>query len=462
MRTLRNPGTATCVAFLLFLLPGASQTQTSSMSNQAKLIVVEPGHFHAALVLKETYPFLANRVTVYAPLGEELLDYLNRIRLFNSRADDPTHWELDVHAGPDPMREMLQDKPGNVVLFTGRNQGKIDRILESLDAGLHVYADKPWIISSADMGKLERALNEAERKNLAAYDIMTERYEVTSQLQREFVNTPAVFGQLQKGTAADPGITAKSIHHVMKIVAGVPLRRPVWFFDTDVYGEGLADVGTHVVDLVQWTAFPGQQLDYRTDIDVLAGKHWPLVLTAGQFQQVTGEKQFPESVSQHVKDGKFEYYCNNAVHYTLRGVHVKLEILWNWEAKEGGDVYEAVFRGTHASAAIRQGKAENYVPELYIVPAEASSRSAVLAAVRAKVESLQDRWPGLAVAESGDDFRIVVPDRFRVGHEAHFAEVTRRFFEYVKSPRTIPAWEKSHMLAKYFVSTKGVELGRGH
>ena len=70
---------------------------------------------------------------------------------------------------------------------------------------------------------------------------MTERYEVTSELQREFVRDPEVFG--------DPlEVRARSVHNIMKTVAGVPLRRPAWFFDVDEYGEGLADVGTHLVD----------------------------------------------------------------------------------------------------------------------------------------------------------------------------------------------------------------------
>ena len=116
-------------------------------------------------------------------------------------------------------------------MFTGRNRGKIDRILASLAAGLNVFADKPWIIAAEDMPKLERALEVAERKGLAAYDIMTERFEITSVLQREFVNDPAVFGSLEPGTAGEPAIRARSIHHLMKVVAGVPLRRPAWFFD---------------------------------------------------------------------------------------------------------------------------------------------------------------------------------------------------------------------------------------
>src|SRR5579863_7444899 len=148
---------------------------TLSAQTPARLIVLDPGHFHASLLQREMYPSLAPRVSVYAPLGPELLDYLNRISLFNTRRDNPTRWDLDVHTSADPMADMLRDRPGNVVLFTGRNRGKIDRILASLSAGLHVLADKPWIISAADMPKLDQALDLADRKGLAAYDIMTER-----------------------------------------------------------------------------------------------------------------------------------------------------------------------------------------------------------------------------------------------------------------------------------------------
>jgi hypothetical protein len=40
-----------------------------------------------------------------------------------------------------------------------------------------------------------------------AYDIMTERFEVTTILQRALVNDPAVFGAQQKGTPDDPAST---------------------------------------------------------------------------------------------------------------------------------------------------------------------------------------------------------------------------------------------------------------
>ncbi len=430
--------------------------------NEARLMVVDPGHFHAALVQKEMYSWLDKRVSVYAPLGPDVMDYLNRIALFNRRKEDPTSWDVELHTGPDFFERMLRERPGNVVILTGRNRPKIDRIQASVEAGLHVLADKPWIIKSADMPKLERVLNAAEEKGTVAYDIMTERYEITSILQRELVNDAGVFGRLTQGSGAEPAITAKSVHYLMKVVAGVPLRRPVWFFDIDETGEGLADVGTHVVDLVQWTAFPDQKLDYRTDVQILGGQRCPTVMSRADFGKVTGEAEFPAFLMKHVKDGQLEYFCNNAVDYTLQGTRVKLDILWSWEAAPGtGDTYEASFRGSKARVEIRQGKPERYVPELYVVPAAGSDKAEVFGALQKKVAALQAAYPGVAVQESGGEARLVIPERFRVGHEAHFAQVTNKFSGYLKAPKTMPAWEKSNMLVKYFISTKGVEAGSG-
>src|SRR5258706_14167139 len=103
----------------------------------------------------------------------------------------------------------------------------------------------------------------------------------------------------------------------MNIVAGVALRRPAWFFDIAQYGEGLADVGTHVVDLVQWTAFPDQPIDYRRDIQMIEGRHWPLPISKEQFAAVTGEPT----------QGPLHYYCNNALPSTLRRIHAKLRVV---------------------------------------------------------------------------------------------------------------------------------------
>ena len=215
-----------------------------------------------------------------------------------------------------------------------------------------------------------------------------------------------------------------------------------------------------MVDLVQWTAFRDQRLDYRTDIRILGARRWPTVISQAEFQRVTGEPEFPGYLATNVRDGKLDYFCNNSVHFTVCGVHVKLDIVWNWEAPAGtGDSYEATFLGSKARAEIRQGKAERHVPELYVVP-EAGKHAEVLAALKKKIQALQASYPGVAIAESAKDLHVVIPERFRVGHEAHFAQVTNQFFDYLKAPGTMPAWEKSNMLVKYFVTTKGVEAAQ--
>lgn len=427
-----------------------------------RLITVDPAHFHASLIQKEMYPNVSPRVQVYSPLGKDLLDHLQRVVRFNTRAEKPTSWELEIHAAPDFFERMLKDRPGNVVVFSGRNQVKMDRILRCIEAGLSVLADKPWILKSSDLPKLEQALDKAGKSGLAAYDIMTERFEVTSILHRELVNTPGVFGKIVPGTADEPAVAMLSVHNLMKMVAGAPLIRPAWFFDINQQGEGLSDVGVHVVDLAQWTLFPDTVLDYRKDVAMLRGERWPTVLTEEQFRRVTAEPGFPAFLNPWIKDGKLEYFCNNRVTYALRGVHIRLDVSWEYEAVPGaGDKYEATFRGTKSRVEVRQGQEENYRPEIYVIPNQAGDLPAVRAALEDKLKALAPRLPGLGVAESAGRLKVTIPAPLRVTHEEHFAQVTNLFFRFRKDPASMPAWEKPNMALNYFISTKGVEMGHG-
>src|SRR5688572_13968088 len=314
-----------------------------------RLMTVDPGHFHAALIQKEMYPGVAARVDVYAPSGWDLDEHLKRVAAYNQRADNPTRWEMDVRAGDDFLARMLRERPGNAVIISGRNRPKIDRIAQSVSAGLHVLADKPWILTTADLPKLDAVLAQADRTGVVAYDIMTERFEITTMLQRALVNDAAVFGQIVKGSETEPAVYMESVHHLMKVVSGAPNIRPSWFFDSAEQGEGLNDIGTHLVDLVQWTLFPDQALDYRNDVAIVAAQRWPTWIPEAEFRRVTGEPRFPASFAGSVKDGKLEYYCNTLATYALRGIHTTLNVIWDWEAAPGGgDTHYAVYRGTRA------------------------------------------------------------------------------------------------------------------
>ncbi len=428
---------------------------------EIQFITLNPGHFHAALVQKEMYEQVSPTVHVYAPLGPDLLAHLSRISAFNHRAEHPTQWKLEVHADADYLERLAREKPGSVVVLAGRNTRKIDGILAALEAGLNVLADKPWIIVPDDMDKLQRALDLADARGLIAYDIMTERYEITSILQRELVQDEPTFGTIVAGSPDEPGVYMESIHFLKKTVAGAPLRRPAWFFDVHEQGEALSDVGTHLVDLVNWMLYPNQAIRLAEDICLMSARRWPTVVTKAGFQQITGESDFPAGLRDSLVNDDLNYFCNTAVNYAVKGVHVKLDVIWDYEAAAGGgDTHLAVFRGTRSRVEIRQGREEKYQPELYIIPVRTMDYPLVRRALDRKIEALSATIPGLEVVDLGTHFRLGIPPRYRVGHEAHFAEVTKQFLRYLRGQDLLPAWEKPNMLAKYGITTRGVELSR--
>jgi len=423
-----------------------------------RLVTLAPGHFHAALIQKEMFPGVDPRVHVYAPLDTDLTAHLQRIVAFNSRDERPTSWMLEVHSGEDWPERFLRERPGTIAVLSGRNRTKIDFMRLALEAGMHVLADKPWIIDPEDMPKLQAALEKAERSKLLIHDIMTERHEITSILQREIVDDPDLFGIIERGDAASPGIFMESVHYLQKNVAGVPLRRPGWFFDISQQGEALSDVGTHLVDLVLWMLFTDEPIDYRRDVQIVDARHWPTPIEPESFQAITGLSQFPLETHGWLNNGRLDYFCNNQVIFTLRGIHVRLDVLWDLEApRGGGDTHNAVFRGSRCSAVVRQ--AGGKPPELFVIP-----NSGLLQATRERLFRLVDRWqtlyPGVRAIPVGDDFHIQIPDGYRTGHEAHFAEVTAEFLKLINDPAQRPEWETPNLLAKYFITTSGVEFAR--
>src|SRR5215831_205491 len=299
---------------------------------QVQLITLDPGHFHSALVQKRMYPNVSKRVDVYAPLGFDLTEHLNRIARFNTRSEDPTSWQVEIHTGSDYFERLIREHPGNAVVISGRNRGKIDRIKACVEAGLNVLADKPWIIDIDELPKLEQTLETAARRDIIAYDIMTERYEIATILQRRLVNDRAIFGSIVEGTQQEPAVMMGGVHHLMKTVAGVPNLRPAWFFDVGQQGEGLADTGTHLVDLVQWMILPEQAVDYRKEINVLAAERWPTSIAMLQFKNVTGETDFPKFLPTSLNRDRLDLYCNGSVSYTIRGIHVKVKVAWDYES----------------------------------------------------------------------------------------------------------------------------------
>src|SRR6201999_2672803 len=106
-------------------------------SASVRLITLDPGHFHAALVQKSTSPGIDTNVYVYAPGGPELKAHLALINQYNTRTADATHWNEKVYTGADFLDKMIAEKKGNVVVMAGNNLRKTQYITRAVEAGLH-------------------------------------------------------------------------------------------------------------------------------------------------------------------------------------------------------------------------------------------------------------------------------------------------------------------------------------
>jgi len=431
----------------------------SGAATDVRLITLDPGHFHAGLVQKSMYPQVSPVVHVYAPAGADLQEHLKRIDAFNSRADQPTHWEEKVYAGPDFLERMLKDRAGNVVVLAGNDARKTEYINRSVSAGFNVLADKPMAITPADFDLLRKAFTRAAAHKVLLYDIMTERYEITSILQRELARMPELFGRLEPGTPDQPAVVIESVHHFFKEVAGKPLIRPAWFYDVRQQGEALPDVGTHLVDAVQWICFPDQALDWRKDVKVLNARRWSTRLTPEQFKRSTGLDRYPDYLKKDISpDGALEVYANGEVVYALRGVHAKVTPLWRFEAPPGaGDTHYALLRGTRCHLLIKQGAEQNYKPALYVENKSTATPAQFEQTLRAAVAKLNANWPGVDLKPAEASWEILIPDKYRVGHEQHFAQVTEKFLRFLAEGK-MPDWEVPNLLAKYYTSTQAYLL----
>ena len=445
------------------LMIGATACQSSGNKNgeslkdssMVKLITLDPGHFHAALVQKVGYPGVDTTVHVYAPEGPELQSYLSLVNQYNERADNPTHWKEEVYTGSDFAEKMLEQKKGNVVVLSGNNRLKTDYIQRSVAAGLNVLADKPMAINSTNFTKLVQAFDEAGKKNVLLYDIMTERSEITNILQQELMQQSGLFGELKKGTEKDPAVMIESVHYFFKNVSGKPLVRPEWFFDAAQQGDAIADVGTHLVDLVQWQCFPGVSLDYTKDIQINTARVWPTPLTLSQYASITGKNTYPEYLKPDiVKDSVLNTHANGEMNYTLKDIHVKIIARWDYKAAEGGDTHHEIIKGTKATLEIRQGKAENYKPVLYIIPS-GDKKDDFDSAVQEATATIATKYPGVKAEKQGAEWKVIVPSSYDVGHEAHFGQVMERYLQYLKGG--LPGWEVPNMIAKYYTTTKALE-----
>ena len=218
------------------------------------------------------------------------------------------------------------------------------------------------------------------------------------------------------------------------------------------------DVTTHLVDIVMWGCFPQEIIDYQKEIEIKKSRRWPTEVSGQQFEKVTRLRNFPDFLEGELNDkGLLPCYSNGEIVYTVKGIYASVSVQWNFEAPEGGgDTHYSVIKGSKAKIIIRQGKEQNYRPEVY-VEAAGASKEQLAQSLKKAVASVQNKYPGVDVEQLGDIWHVVVPDEYRVGHEAHFGQVTENYLKYLVEGK-LPDWEVPNMITKYYTTTRALEL----
>ena len=451
-------------AMALMLTNMSCVTKTEKTANvdtscEVRLITLDPGHFHASLVQKTSYPQVCNDVYVYAPEGDDLQEHLKRIEGYNTRTESPTAWNEIIYTGTDFLEKMQSEKKGNVMVTAGNNGKRTVYLKAALSAGLNILSDKPMVINVEGFKALQECFDIARREGLLLYDIMTERFEITTILQKEFSLIPGVYGEQQTGTPGDPGIVKESVHHFLKTVSGSPLIRSAWFFDVEQQGTGIVDVTTHLVDLVQWECFPGQIIDYTKDIELIDANVWTTPITLPDFQTVTGFSQFPDFLQKDVFDNILHVYSNGDITYKIKNVYAKVSVIWNYTYPEGGgDTHYSIMKGSKSHLIIEQGKEQGYIPQLTIKAVQGSDLATFENELNEALKTVSSKYPGISLTKREEGGWIVeVPEGYHNGHEAHFGQVTENFLHYL-SEGVLPDWETPNMIAKYYTTTHALEM----
>lgn len=439
----------------------ANNSHDNDMNPNVKLVVLDPGHFHASLLQKSPLASVNDTVRVYAPEGAEVKQYLNDINSYNQRAENPTSWKEEIYIGGDYLSRMLSDRKGDVVVLAGNNQKKTRYILEAIKAGYNVLSDKPLAINKKDFDLLTKAYQLAQEKELLLYDLMTERYDILNIIEKELLNNTDIFGELQKGSLNDPSVSMESVHHFFKNVSGKPLIRPVWYYDVAQQGEGIADVTTHLIDLVNWQCFPDEPIHYQSDVKVLKARHWPTRITLPEFIQSTQADSFPAFLNKYIKDNVLEVPANGTLSYTVKGINVHMKVIWNYAPpSDGGDTFTSVKKGSKATLKTVQDKESGFVKQLYLQKAPDIDAPEFEDRLQKAVKQLQTTYPFLSVKNINEGLYLIdIPQADRLGHEAHFSKVAESFLGYLHD-KNMPEWENENTISKYYITTTAVELAK--
>ena len=416
-----------------------------------RALFYEPGHFHAALTLRTPNPRLAPDIHVYATPGPERDAFLALVEQFNTRANHPTHWHLQVHDGAHLLQRVVEERQGDFVVVAGRNDTKLATIASLTQAGLPVLADKPWLTESRQLPYLAQVTTGPR----VAMDLMTGPYSLRAQVMAQVIRTPELFGTFVTHEAPEPAIELASVHHLYKQVNGRPLQRPGWYYDTAVQGDGVVDVQAHMVAQVQAWVFGEAGGEVERDLVLDSARCWTTPVPVDLFRESTGLDTYPAALLPAVRDGVLQYACNSEIRYRVRGIRVCQRAEWRQREPAGtGDLHRQTLRGSRCEVRLRQDAATGYHPTLSLHPTSGVVLEPILDRV---LPQWQERFPGLAWTPAADGVRFQLPSALDHGHESHFALALNAFLDHLDRG-VWPEALRAHLRLRYTLLARARDL----
>lgn len=400
------------------------------------LHLVEPSHFHAALLLQKLDSRIVGPILVHggAKWNEvPFLGWLNSLETCN--------WDigrLKIVRSQDPIAEIPASGGRPLALLAGQNPFKADRVLRLLLANIPVLCDKPlWVNASTGkgLGDFIRSTNQ----DIFLDDCMTERFEPVFELQKLLLTERLPGFEIRQGQTERVRFQLCNTHHLAKKVAGVPVSREKSFFQTETNGDPFADVAIHLVD------------HYLSLLTALGISTTSLDLNPGQV-----ESQW-ESIDPHTLSISSE---SEAIPFPMKQVWLggkgptRSRIATEWlpaGTQLPPESQSAVVHGANGSLVASIDPLTNsMVLDLAGLPVgERVGWNRILGETMAK---LPEPWPHTKLEETRFGVRMTPPQSTRMDHAARFPSVFNQFLNRIQQNRPLNSFERQKLLLKYAIS----------
>lgn len=398
------------------------------MQKRYRFQVLNPGHFHAALVFRESEYRLLEDIDVIVKNSDQALPFIDQINRFNERELQPTQWQFSVHERADVVFDAGVEKDSCVVVVSGQNHSKLQTVTELTGQGRNVLVDKPLLVHANQLASIEQAFAGPGQ----VMELMTARHQVLTRLCQAIASAEQLFGGFTEN--AQPALELKSVHHLCKTVDDKPLIRPDWYYDVAVQGNGLVDIQTHMIDQAMWFVLGDQPIDDQVVIELESARLWSTPVPKDLFARSTGLSDYTTELKRYLDiDGVLQLQCNSEINWSINGVKVRTVAEWREiEPDDGGDIHTVTLHGNNCRVEAVQSAESDFFPWVDLYADDDESRSKLSEALQQCCDEwAEDQFPRIGFSELRAGFHMLIPRALDRGHESHFALVREQFLNYL-------------------------------